>query len=268
MSDWTKKQQNAYDKMVIEAKELYNSAQGSWVEFALYLWDIEDKGTWKNPNMKFNGFGDFLRAEFPAAWGNTRYQNVKKAIQVYSASFMRRVGIECAHAITIDSMVVNDDYVVELKNACEDHFGAHGVMPDINTIRDMVDRIARPPRAPSRLSAQRKQRQELQKENSLLKRSQTKAEKAIETHDVLVEKNATLKADLKDVRSKGKESREVILAENKQLKIELKAAKTRIRELEHELTKTQKALERERSGSVKKNGGARTSKKQPPVATA
>jgi len=226
---WTKKQQQAYDRMVVEAKVKYNSAQESWVEFVLYLWKIEDDGVWKHPS--YNGFGDFLKQEFPTAWGLARYTNVKRAIQVYGEDFMRRMGIECAHAITVDAMITDAQHVSKMKEACEAHFEEHGVMPGIDDVYKIRSNIVQLPKPVSRLVERRRRERELQQENSQLRQVQAKASRAIEKHEALVGEKDGLKEKLKEVR----ETRESLLAENKQLKAELRIAKARIRELEKEL---------------------------------
>jgi len=232
--EWTAKQRNLYNKTVTKAKRLYNSAQAGWVDFVLYLSEIEDKGLWKNPEKGFNGFSDFLREEFPAAWGIERYNNAKKAMRAYGVEFMKRTGIECAHAITIDAMFEDPAYVPRLIKECEDHFAENGVMPDINTIRDYVYKITRVSRPVSRRSEQRRREQELRRELSQFKKTHAKAEKAANVVDKLKE-------------------------ENQRLKAELRAAKARIRELENELSQFKKA--RERSNGARRAGSARVSKR-------
>lgn len=226
---WTDKQQEAYDQMVAEAKDRFNSAQESWVEFVLYLWKVEDKGVWKKPS--YSGFENFLKTEFPNAFGLVRYTNAKRAIQVYGEDFMRRMGIECAHAITVDAMITEQENVKKMKEACEAHFDEHGVMPGIDDVYKIRSRIVRLPKPVSRLVERRRRERELQQENSQLRQTQAKAERAIEKHEALVDEKAGLKEKLKETR----DSRESLLAENKQLKAELRTAKARIRELEKEL---------------------------------
>ena len=217
---WSAKQKSEYEKAVAKAKELYNSAQASWVDFTLHLWKIEETGVWRDPERNFNGFSDFLREEFPAAWGFERYNNAKKAISKYGDEFMKRVGIECAHAITIDAMFKNPKYVSTLIKECEDHFEENGVMPDCNTIRDYVYRITCVKRPVSRRSEQRKRERALYEEISNLKNNL----KDIKTEKTEIEK-------LKEENQKLKE-------ENQKLKAKLQAAKLRISELEQSRSKS------------------------------
>ena len=245
--------QRAYDKMVKKAKSIYNQAQGSWVDFVIYLIEVEDSGVWKHPN--YSGFGDFLGVEFPAAFGMTKYINARKAINTYGANFMRKLGIECSHTITRDAIITDEQHIKKLREMCEAHFSNNGVMPAIYTVNKFVKKIVPIENGTTRLIEQRKRTRELEKELSKLKTENKEFLKAV----IRAEKEAE-KLERKATRTDSKVSNYAELqnenkelkAENARLRKELKASKMEIEKLERKLQKY------ERSGGSKNTGTSRS----------
>jgi len=230
---WTPEKEAAYQALANEAKARFNAAQGAWVAFVTYLRAIELTDDWRRPD--YNHFSDFLRAEFPAAFGYERYSNLIKAVEVYGRDFMERMDPDASHCLTTDRMLMCPGAVTRVKEWCELHFGQHGVMPEHNTILGYTKRATEAAREAPRLVRQDVVTRQLRSENATLRRVQVQAEKALSLRDGLVAENARLRA-------------------------ELKAAKQRIRELERQLARAQKEIvKRERSGSSKIARGARSS---------
>jgi hypothetical protein len=229
-----------YTALVKEAKAKFNAAQGEMVDFVVYLREIEHGGRWRLP--QYAGFGDFLAAEFPAAFGVRRYQNIAKAIEVYGSDFMRRMGADSAHALTVDAVLVEPANVAKIREWCEAHWMKHGVMPDANTVRGWTMRLTpvEKARAP-RVVEQQETARALQAEVIALRRLETKAEKAIGKVDTWRERALTAEAELKTARG------------------ELRDVKARVKELEKENARQARQIER-LSGATKP-GGARKSVK-------
>jgi regulator of replication initiation timing len=229
--------------MATEAKARFNQAQGAWIDFTVYLRTIEDSGVWNRP--EFSDFKDFLRKEFPAAYGIERYGNIKRAVDIYGVDFMRRVGSEVAHCLATNAMLSTDGAVDKVRAWCEEHFRQHGVMPEYNTIVGYTKRATQAPRHPlPKLMRQRNEVAELRSEITVLKRTHTKAQLIIAEHETLAQENARLRA-------------------------ELKVARARIRELEAQLRAAQKQVEKfERSSGAKSTAGARGRAKKPQSAKA
>jgi hypothetical protein len=230
-SIWTEQQEAAYQAVIVEAKQKYNAGHVAWIDFVMYLREVELSGAWRRPGD--SQFAEFLRREFPTAFGAERYSNIVKAVEVYGREFMARVGVEAAHCLTTDAMLTTKGAAGEVRGWCEEHWRVHGVMPGHEEVLGYTKKFSDEPRRPPRLVLQQTEVRRLRAENQQLMRGHSKAVKAIEAHETLREENA-------------------------RLKVELKAANAKIRTLERELSTAKKQLDKfERSGGANSAGTAR-----------
>jgi hypothetical protein len=215
---WTQEQERRYAEIVTKAKGLYNKTQEASIEFVVYLRTVELSGEWRRPN--FNHFSDFLKREFPTSFGIKSYDNAVKLIEVYGQDLACRVGLEAAHAMTVDAIILHKNRIAAVTNALEDYWERDGVMPEYDIILKLTKEVVPRENAVIPLITRNRQRQielknaalaaakelkvarrDTQQAEERAAKAQRQAERATKRHETLAEENVRLKAELKEAKA-------------------------------------------------------------------
>lgn len=202
-----------YDNAVNKLRGLLADWLNAGVELFLEMRKVDESGVWKAPGHA--SFTDFLKAEFPAALGIERYNNVIRAIDLYGVNHVRKWGIELCHTITPDAIASNPQRINDVKKSLNNHIDEHGCAPDRNTARDIALGIAPELRKPHRTTRKvrreetlerefRESKADLRQQNKVAKQEKSRADKLQEKLEIALEQVAELK---QEVKSKDKEIR-------------------------------------------------------------
>lgn len=149
-----------------EAKARIQAALDKWltsgVEVFIELQRVEREGHWRA--AQHATFSDFLRAEFPTMLGIVRYTNVAKALDIYGADFVRKVGIESCHALVVDAIASNPRHVEEVKRTVEEKYERSGCGLGVEAARKVVRGVVEMPSPPTRDTQRVRKVEELQQQ--------------------------------------------------------------------------------------------------------
>lgn len=134
-----------YVAAVDKIRKLLERWLDTGIELFLAMREVEKRGDWKLPG--YATFTDFLHDEFKNALGFEKYNNVIQALELYGESFVRKIGVNPCHAVSVKAMADSAANRKQLVEAVEVHIQQQGVPPDRNKITRMVREIAGlPPR--------------------------------------------------------------------------------------------------------------------------
>lgn len=136
-----------YNRAIGEIRTLLELWLEAGIDLFLTMRKIEKQGDWKLPGHAT--FNDFLRKEFRNALGFEKYNNVIQAIELYGENFVRTIGVEPCHTISISAMAESPENREELVSSVKEHIDLHGSPPDRNKMRNIVLGIAKLAKEPS-----------------------------------------------------------------------------------------------------------------------
>ena len=172
-------QDTRYTEMVNEIRVIATRMHDATVDLYLKLREVEREEVWRLGQHAL--FADFLRAEFPNAFGIEKYQNAIQAIEYYGEAMVRKVGVEAAHAMCVSAIVTDDQKRETLAATIDRHIADRGCAPDADTIRKWSKGIAGEQRRPPRIAKVIAVEEHLREENKELRQKIRELEREI-TH--------------------------------------------------------------------------------------